>query len=306
MLILSNKRPIVVMTHRRIISASRRTDIPAYYSEWFLRRIAAGCVKWLNPFGGQQITTSLAPEDVAAIVFWSKNYAPMLPHLPTLYKRGYRFIFHFTITGLPNVFEPNVPPAEMMIPVARELAKLFGPEIVLWHYDPILISTITNAEYHLRRFEQLVDALEGFTKRCYISFPTFYGKTIRNTAALEWKTGIKCIDLPIAEKMALSKELAQIAASHGIDMYACCSDALLCEGIAKAHCVDAELLYRLYPEKMISASIRPSRKGCGCYESTDIGAYDTCPHGCVYCYANTNKEVAQRRWRNHDPNGELL
>jgi hypothetical protein len=293
------------MTSRRIISASRRTDIPAYYSEWFLRRIAAGYVKWLNPFDGRQITTSLAPEDVAAIVFWSKNYAPILPHLPGLYKLGYRFIFHFTITGLPSVFEPNVPPAEMMIPVARNLAELFGPEKVLWRYDPILISTITNAEYHLGRFEQLADALKGFTKRCYISFPTFYGKTIRNTAALERETGIKCIDQPIDEKINLSKKLAQIAASYGIDMYACCSEALLCESIAKAHCVDAELLYRLYPDKMISVPIRPSRKGCGCYESTDIGAYDTCPHGCVYCYANTNKEVAQRRWKSHDPNDEL-
>jgi hypothetical protein len=294
------------MDQPRIISASRRTDIPAYYSEWFMRRVDEGYVKWRNPFGGWETTTSLAPDRVAAIVFWSKNYAPMLPYLPVLYDRGYRFIFHFTITGLPTVFEPRVPPAEVTIRVARELAERFGPDTVLWRYDPVLISTITDSDYHRARFAQLASALEGATRSCYFSFPTFYGKTIRNTAALERETGIGCLDLPIADKIALSRDFAQIAARHGIMMKACCSDALITEGIAKAHCVDADLLFRLYPEKMVNAAARPSRKGCGCYESTDIGAYDTCPHGCVYCYANTNKEVAEKSWKGHQPSMERL
>lgn len=294
------------MDQPRIISASRRTDIPAYYSDWFMRRIDEGHVKWRNPFGGWEMTASLAPDHVAAIVFWSKNYAPMLPHLPVLYDRGYRFILHFTITVLPTVFEPRVPPAEETVRVARELADRFGPDAVLWRYDPVLISTITDSDYHRARFAHLASALGGATRSCYFSFPTFYGKTIRNTAALERETGIGCSDLPIADKIALSRDFAQIAARHGITMQACCSDALITEGIAKAHCVDAELLFRLYPDKMINAAARPTRKGCGCYESTDIGAYDTCPHGCVYCYANTNKEVAEKRWRGHQPSGESL
>ncbi len=262
-----------------------------------MRRIEEGRVRWRNPFGGTEVETSLAPENVAAIVFWSKNYAPMLPHLPVLFDRGYRFLCHFTITGLPRVFESRVPPAEVMVLLARQLAERFGPETVLWRYDPILISSITDAQYHRRRFAELASGLEGATCRCYVSFPTFYGKTIRNTGALRQETGIRCFDVPVQEKIALADELAEIAGQHGITIHACCSDYLLSGRIRKAHCVDAELLFRLYPERMINSRIRGTRKECGCYESTDIGAYDTCPHGCVYCYANTNKETAERRWK---------
>lgn len=290
----------------RIISASRRTDIPAYYSDWFMRRVEAGFVRWRNPFGGREVETSLRPEDVAAIVFWSKDFAPMVPHLPVLFERGYRFVMHYTITGLPSVFEPNVPPAEAAIEAARELAGRFGPDALLWRYDPVAISSITDADYHRRRFEEIASQLEGSTRRCYFSFPTFYGKTIRNTALLERETSVRCSDLPIHDKLALASDFADIAAARGISMHSCCSDHLVSEKIAKAHCVAAELLFRLYPERMIPVLRRATRKGCGCYESTDIGAYDTCPHGCVYCYANTNKEVAERRWKGHEPGSDGL
>ena len=285
----------------RIISASRRTDIPAYYSDWFMGRIEAGFARWRNPFSGQEIETSLRPEDVAAIVFWSKNYTPMLPHLSRLHEQGYRFILHFTITGLPRVLEPNVPPAEDMIQVARKLAGEFGQETVLWRYDPTLISSITDLDHHRARFTELASALAGATSRCYFSFPTFYGKTIRNTAALSRETGIEFRDIPIQDKIAFADELADIAESHGITLLTCCNDALISDKVHKAHCVDAELLWKLYRERMIKAKRNGTRKGCGCYESTDIGAYDTCPHGCVYCYANTNKDVATRQWKEHSP-----
>lgn len=269
----------------RIISASRRTDIPAYHAEWFVERVREGFVRWKNPFGGQEIETSLAVEDVAAIVFWSKDYGPMLPHLSGLYERGYRFAFNFTITGLPSAFEPNVPPAEVTIPIARRLADLFGPETVLWRYDPILISSITPPDYHRGRFAQLAEALSGSTMRCYFSFPTFYGKVIRATAKLANETGIRCVDPPIDEKIELANELAEIAASHGIEMLTCCGDYLLSDRIAKAHCIDAELLSRLYHDRAFALRHKGTRKECGCFESTDIGAYGTCGHGCVYCYA---------------------
>lgn len=265
-----------------------------------MNRIEAGVVKWRNPFSGQELETSLKVEDVAAIVFWSKNFAPLLSHLPELHNRGYRFIFHFTITGLPHVFEPNVPPADETLSTFKRLADMFGPDAVLWRYDPILISSITSAEYHISKFHALASKLSGYTRRCYFSFPTFYGKTIRNTASLEQETGIKCIDPDLEEKIELISELAEIAKSYGITMFTCCNDALITGSIQKAHCIDAELIFRLYPEKMIKAKLHGTRKECGCWQSTDIGGYNTCPHGCVYCYANTNKEIAYKRWKENN------
>lgn len=273
----------------RIISASRRTDIPAYHTDWFLERIDEGFVRWRNPFGGRELETSLAPQDVSAIVFWSKDFRPLVPHLPALYQRGYRFLFHFTITGLPRVFEPNVPPAEEMIAVAHELAQQFGADAILWRYDPILISTITPPDYHRVRFTQLLSQLAGCTSRCYFSFPTFYGKVIQRLARLKHETGIECIDPPIDEKIALATELAETAGAMGIQMLTCCGDYLISDRIAKAHCIDAELLSHLYPEREFTRTIQGTREQCGCFQSTDIGTYNTCGHSCVYCYANKSR-----------------
>lgn len=271
-----------------------------------MNRIKAGVVHWRNPFGGKEIETSLKPEDVAAIVFWTKDPRPLLPHLKFLYNQGYRFVFQFTITGLPSIFEPNVPPADVTIPVFKELARTYGPEAVLWRYDPVLISSITDFDYHRARFEYLASQLSTFTRHCYFSFPTFYGKTIRNTALLEHKTGIKCIDPPVHDKIALADELASIAEHYGISMFTCCGDCLISGKIAKASCIDAELIFRLYPDRRFNTKRKGTRGECGCYESTDIGAYDTCPHGCVYCYANTNKETAEKRWNEHNPEMDKL
>lgn len=270
----------------RIISASRRTDIPAFHADWFMQRIDEGSVTWRNPFGGQKIETSLLQEDVAAIVFWSRDYRPMLPHLGELYRRGYRFLFHFTITGLPSIFEPQVPPIDAAISTARELADKFGREALLWRYDPLLISSITPADYHLNRFGELTSQLNEYTSRCYFSFPTFYGKVVRRVEQLKHKTGVECIDPPADRKLQLAQELAKTAASSGIEMLSCCGDYLVSGLISKAHCVDAGLLQRLYPDRIISQKLKGTRQQCGCYESTDIGAYGTCKHGCVYCYAN--------------------
>lgn len=269
----------------RIISASRRTDIPAFHANWFIDCVNAGSVTWRNPFGGKEITTSLAPEDVSAIVFWSKDYSPLLPHLPDLYERSYRFLFHFTITGLPSVFEPNVPPVEVTIEAARALAEQFGSKTVLWRYDPVLISSITPPEYHRRRFAELASRLAGHTTRCYFSFPTFYSKASRRFAKLEREMGIRCIDPPVEEKIALAHDLADIADGYRIRMLTCCGDYLLSGRIEKAHCIDAELLSCLYPDRAFAMKHKGTRGECGCYESTDIGAYGTCRHGCVYCYA---------------------
>jgi len=289
-----------------VISASRRTDIPAFYSEWFMNRIRAGYVVWQNPFSHIQYKTSLHPDDVWAIVFWSKNYRPLLPHLDTLDSLGYRMVFHFTITGLPKLFEPNVPDLSEAIHTASYLAERYGSEVVLWRYDPVLISDITGWEYHLARFRQIAASLENVTRRCYFSFPVLYKKVRRNAQRLHAKTGIAIYEVPKEKRIELALEMANIAVQHGIEMYSCCGDYLVDGRIMKAHCVDAELLNRLFPNWIGKLRRRPTRKECGCYESVDIGAYNTCAHGCIYCYANANKNAARRAYEEHDPNQDSL
>ena len=289
-----------------IISASRRTDIPAFYAEWFMNRVREGHVRWMNPFSKAVYEVSLRPEDVSAIVFWSKNYLPLLPHLDELDQLGYRMVFHFTITGLPKPFEPRVPDAADMVRCARTLADRYGPDAVLWRYDPVLISSITSPEYHLQRFSELCRMLEGAVAGCYFSFAVFYGKVLRNTEALNAETGIVCYDLPKDDRVETALRMADIAGSHGITMHSCCGDHLVGGPIRKAHCVDADLLDRLFPDRIGLLAERPTREQCGCYESKDIGAYNTCPHGCVYCYANTGKEAAMRSHANHDPLRDVL
>jgi hypothetical protein len=289
-----------------IISASRRTDIPAFYPEWFMNRIRAGYVRWLNPFSRAVYQVSLKPEDVGAIVFWSKNYLPLLPYLDELDAGGYPMVLHFTITGLPNVFEPRVPESGGLVECARILSKRYGPDAVLWRYDPILISGVTDQQYHIDRFRELCAGLEGVVNSCYFSFAVFYGKVLRNAQALQSETGIVCGDLPVDDRIALANTLADIAEEHGIQMRSCCGDYLLDDKIAKAHCVDAELLQCLFPDRVGQLAANPTRKECGCFESKDIGTYGTCPHGCVYCYANTNSEAAVKSFERYDPQSDML
>ncbi|MCE5199579.1 MAG: DUF1848 domain-containing protein [Armatimonadota bacterium] len=290
----------------KIISVSRRTDIPAFYSEWFMNRIRDGYVRWMNPFSKAIYQVSLLPEDVLAIVFWSKNYQPLLPHLDELDAGGYRMLFHFTITGLLQVFEPRVPETAELTECARILSHRYGAEAVLWRYDPVLISSVTDQQYHIGRFTDLCSKLERSVKSCYFSFAVFYGKVLRNTQALKNETGIVCHDLEMDDRIALANTLAEIAADHGIEMLSCCGDYLLGDKIKKAHCVDAELLQRLFPDMVGNLAEHPTRKECGCYESKDIGTYGTCPHGCVYCYANTNAQAALRSCDKHDPHSDVL
>jgi hypothetical protein len=290
----------------KVISVSRRTDIPAFYSEWFMNRIRDGYVRWVNPFSRLVHRISLRPEDVMAFVLWSKNYARLLPHLDELDACGYRMLFHFTINGLPEAFEPRVPDTQEMVECAHTLSERYGPDAVLWRYDPVLISSITDRQYHLSRFHDLCAALEGTVKRCYFSFVVFHNKVRRNATALRGETGIVLHDLPTLDRIEIANALADIALEHEIEMLSCCGDYLIGGKIKKAHCTDAELLRRLYPDRIRRLVEVPTREDCGCCECTDIGAYDTCAHGCIYCYANSRAQTAMRSYRLHDPASDML
>ena len=285
-----------------LISASRRTDLPAFYSDWLMQRIRSGAVSWRNPYSGAVATVSLAPRDVAAIVFWTRNFAPMLPHLPELDARGHRYVVQFTLTALPRTYETHVPSARAAIRQMSALAEHLGPDRVLWRYDPILISAACDADFHRRTFAALARALEGTTRQCSVSFAQVYGKVRRNFK----KRGLALPAPEAAQRRALARDLARIAGGHGMALKACCSDDLLDDAIAKARCVDAGQVLGLWPALTFAAAAGPTREQCGCTRSYDIGAYDTCLHGCLYCYATRDRETARARRRCHRAECETL
>jgi hypothetical protein len=285
-----------------LISASRRTDVPAFYADWFMERTRAGNVSWVNPYSGQIAAVSLAPDDVAAIAFWTRNFAPMMRHLDELEGRGYRYLVQFTITILPRIYETHVPAVKTAVAQFRKIADRVGPDRVLWRYDPILISPGTGPDYHLRAFESLASALEGATRQCSLSFVRVYGKVRRSFTR-------RGLPLPAPDpemRRALAARLGEMAAARGITVKACCNDDLIGPGVEKARCVDRDQVRRLWPHLEFSAAPAPSREGCGCSRSCDVGAYDTCLHGCIYCYATRDRETAKERHAEHDPGSETL
>lgn len=284
-----------------IISVSRRTDIPAFYGDWFMNCLERRFAGYLNPFGGTKHLVSLRPENVACFVFWSKNFEPFMEHLKTLKSRGYNCYFHFTITGLPKSFEPNVIEIDRALDVFREISQMFSPEQINWRYDPIVFSEKTNADFHIDTFLKIVWELKGFTNRCYFSYPTLYGKVERNINKFQKEENIEIFDPDEEYKINLANRLADIALSYDITMHSCCGEYLVGERIQKAHCVDGDLISQLFFSGNNEFKPNPSRESCGCAQSYDIGAYDTCKNGCFYCYANVNKDKAQMSFEKHDP-----
>ena len=290
---------------KRIISISRRTDIPAFYGDWFMHRLKDGCVGVVHPFGRRKYIVSLKPQDVIAFVFLSKNFTPFLEDLEIIENMGYKFYFNYTVTGLPGIFESNLDkPAA--IETLKLLSRMYSPKHINWRFDPIIISSISDRNFYLREFEKHASEFEGMVERCYFSFVVGYAKVIRNFAGFERTTGVRIIDESEDLKIELANELASVAERFGIRMFSCCGDYLVNEKIKKAHCVDGRIIEELFYPNGFSYTDKPTRDQCGCTQSTDIGAYDTCPHGCVYCYANADKKKAFEAAGKHDPHSAFL
>lgn len=290
-----------------VISASRRTDIPAFYSEWLLNRVRAGFCHWTNPFSGQVYRVGLGPEDVTAFVLWTRNPRPLLRHLPELDARGYRYTFHFTLTGYGRPLETHNPDPQAAIAAFRTLALHAGPEFVVWRYDPIVISTRTPLAYHRQRFAELAAQLEGSTRRCTYSFLDFYGKTRRNLAAVTAQHGYHFREPTVLERQDLLEDLSAIAEQHGMTLVSCCEeDYTTIPRVYRGSCVDLDLLSRLTGQPALALKPHPTREHCGCVRSVDIGSYDTCLFGCTYCYATNSRSAAQRQRAAHDPHDTIL
>lgn len=286
-----------------IISASRRTDLPAFYSEWFMKRINAGYCTFVNPFNRNQVSyVSLQPEDVDAIVFWTKNPKPLMPHLKTLDEKGYKYYFQFTLNGYPEVIEGHVPDVAFSIETFQNLSMAIGKEKVIWRYDPLIFSNITDVDYHLERFNHIAGQLAQYCENVVISLVDDYRKAGNNFKRLE-KDGVKIdMNVPIEEIKRLLTQMAQTARQYGLDIYTCAEEADFDEiGIKHGKCIDIDYLKKVFAADFIDyGKDKFQREECGCAVSKDIGVYDTCLHGCAYCYAGTETAAKNNRL-NHDP-----
>ncbi len=288
-----------------IISASYRTDIPAFYGAWFMARLQAGYCRMANPYGGQVYEISLTPEAVDGFVFWTKNPGPFLEHLPAIRRRGFAFVVHTTINNYPRALEYSVPEPDRSIGYMFELAAAYGPRAVVWRYDPVTVTTFTPLAWHEQNFAALARALEGATDEVVVSFAQIYRKTRRNMAAAARAFGFDWRDPETEEKRQLLSRLVALAAGFGMKLSLCSQPEYLVPGASPARCIDAARLGKV-AGRPIAASEKGNRPGCLCAASRDIGAYDTCPMGCVYCYAVQKRALAQKRFKRHDPKGEFL
>jgi len=288
-----------------IISASYKTDIPAFYPEWFLNRLNAGYCKVRNPYGGQPFTVSLARQDVDGFVFWTKNLGPFIDSLPIVHEREYPFVIQYTINGYPRSLEPAVVSAKIAAEHMKSLTTLYGPQVAVWRYDTIVCTSETPLDFHVENFKQLAQSLRGTTNEVVISFAQIYKKTLKNLDLAAEQFGFTWTDPSDAEKRGVVKELYRAAKANGMQLTLCSQPELLEDGAQAARCVDAMRFTRISGQT-VQAKLKGNREGCGCYASKDIGDYDTCPHGCVYCYAVRNRKAVQERYRMHDPTGEFL
>lgn len=281
-----------------IISASRRTDIPAFYSEWFFNRIKAGYVFVRNPMNVHQVSQiDLSPDVVDGIVFWTKNPIPMLSKLDNL--KDYTYYFQFTITPYSRDVEKNIPDKDTkIIPAFQKLSDLIGPDRVIWRYDPIFFDAKNGIRNHIAHFEKMAKLLSPYTRKCTISFLDFYPNMEKR---------INYGGLSTVQLRLFAKELAEIAHSYGLVIDTCAEKIDLNEyGIGHAKCIDGKLFEKLIGVPLESKKDDNQRKECGCMKSIDIGAYNTCVHNCLYCYATHNYKIACENYRKHDPDSPFL
>jgi DNA repair photolyase len=326
-----------------IISASRSTDIPAFYAKWFFNRLAKGYCAWYNPFNQQKMYISF--ERCRVIVFWTKNPAPIIPYLPELDKRGIHYYFQVTLNDyVKEGFEPNVPSVEERVKTFKQLSNLIGKEKVIWRFDPLIITPNIGPRELLTRIWHIGNKLKGCTDKLVFSFVDVkaYRKVQNNLVKetmLFTKEDVENAEANHAQRIEIVEGLKKIREvwhkeGWNIEMATCAEDIdLEAYGIEHNRCIDGELMKRIFaydkelvyylhtlkwPEKDMFGEIPPipnktknvkdtgQRKICGCMVSKDIGMYNTCRHFCVYCYANTSKELVLKNKDKHNDESESI
>ena len=281
-----------------IINTGQRTDIPAFYSEWFENRLRAGFVLVRNPYDpGSVARYRLDPAVVDLIGFCTKNPAPMLPRLKLLEPFGQ--YWYVTITPYGRDVEPHVPGVKRVLESFRRLSDAVGPNRVGWRYDPIWIGDEWPVARHIRAFEYMAGSLAGYTRDAVISFIDLYEKTRRNFPEAR----------PVAreDRLVLGRAMADICKAHGMTLRPCAEgDELAQFGADCGGCMTLAMYERALGQRLRAPATPSARKGCACYLGGDIGAYNTCGHLCRYCYANYDAAAVRANMRRHDPTSPLL
>lgn len=289
-----------------IISASRRTDIPAYYSEWFYKRIKEGYCTVPNPFDANQVyLVDLRPSSVTAIVFWTRNAFPLLKNINMLDEEGYKYYFQFTLNNYPKIYEPFNPSLEKSIECFKKIANKLGVGKIIWRYDPILFTNDLTIEFHKNNFTRIFDELGDYTKRIVISIVDNYKKTVNRFKKIEIEYDEQQIEKVEVEE--LLKFIVDKAITKGIEVESCAeSKEFGYLGISHGKCVDDRLLKQEFGIDMTYKKDKNQRLPCGCTVSKDIGMNNTCLMGCEYCYATTSHQAAVNNKKKHDPNFSSL
>lgn len=282
-----------------ILNTGCRTDIPAYYSEWFYNRIKEGYVLTRNPYYPNQVMKYRLDSGVVdCLCFCTKNPEPMLSRMEEI--RQFKQFWHVTITPYGKEIEPYVPDKERVMEAFKRLEAIVGVNAVGWRYDPIFITDKYSLDFHLEAFRKMAENLEGYTQTCVISFIDLYAKTRRNFSRIR--------EVSKTDQIAIAKEFVGIGKRHGITIRSCCEGAFLAEyGVDVAGCMTKQVLEKAAGASLDLAKIKkPAREECDCLLGNDIGMYNTCGHGCLYCYANYDRKTVEQNMRLHNPQSPLL
>jgi len=285
-----------------IISASRRTDIPAFYGEWLVNRLKAGEVLVRNPMNTKQVTRILlSPSTVDCLVFWTKNPQDFIKHLPVIDEMGYKYYFLFTLNPYSSVLEAGVENKVSIIETFKRLSDVIGPQRVIWRYDPIVLTDVFNKEYHFKSFKYLADSLSSYSNKCIISFVDIYKKIEKRLRQVDYILP----DDTLIDEIAFF--FSKVCSHYEFDLYTCSQSFDFSKyGIGHSKCIDDELVRLVTGRNLEFSKDSSQRDECGCIESRDIGAYNTCTHQCLYCYANDNYDKAFQKHSHYDPHSRLL
>lgn len=282
-----------------ILSASKRTDIPAFYGEWFMNNLRKGEFLVRNPLFQKKVSRiPVDPLNVECIVFWTKNPQPFFKYLEEL-ERNYRFYFTYSLNDYPYTIERRLPSLKQRIENFVDLSKRLGADRVIWRYDPIMFAEGIGVEYHLRAFSDLAKELQGFTKRVVISVVDDYSKNHKNMV----NAGLRIPER--SELDRLMPELVRIAHCYQMQIQSCAENNLDAYGIPIGKCVDEQLINQVWNINLVVPASN-ERPGCHCAENVDVGAYNTCLHDCVYCYANTQHSTVLKNHSMHKMSSPLL
>lgn len=312
-----------------IISASRATDIPTFYSDWFVNRWEAGYLKWTNPFNGKPLYVSFA--NTRLVVFWTKNPRPMFKYLDYLDENIPNYYFQFSLNDYDKEgYEAKVPSVESRIKTFKELSNRLGKKRVVWRYDPLILTDTIDVDELLRRVKNIGDQLKDYTEKLVFSYADIVTyKKVQNNLD---KEQVPYVEFTPETMEAFAKGISEINKEWGLELGTCSEKIDLDKyGIVHNKCIDDDLMIDLFSEdnelmeflgveieepslfetertitKKRNLKDKGQREDCGCVMSKDIGQYNTCPHECNYCYANTSKELAKKNYQRHldDKSGE--